>query len=140
MTFGLNDFGQLGYESENNYTTEVKFVDFGNKEKDVNVKSVSCGAFHTIVLLENNKIYGFGQNDNKQIGNYECEYSYKPLIWNFNLEKDENINNKALYNIICCNGFTVLIYKDKKEYEDEIQKEIENKKKYVEIEIPNQKN
>ena len=140
MTFGLNDFGQLGYETDNNYTTEVKFVDFGNKEKDINVKTVSCGAFHTIVLLENNKIYGFGQNDNKQIGNYECEYSYKPLIWNFNLEKDENINNKALYNIICCNGFTVLIYKDKKEYEDEIQKEIENKKKYVEIEIPNQKN
>ena len=138
MTFGLNDFGQLGYETESNFTTEVKVVDFGKKEKNINVKNAFCGAFHTIVLLENNNIYGFGQNDNKQIGNYDCEYSNKPLIWNYNID-EENIENKTLYNIICGNGITILIYKDKEEYEEEVRREIENKKKYIEIEIPNQK-
>ena len=138
MTFGLNDFGQLGYETESNFTTEVKVVDFGKKEKNIDVKNAFCGAFHTIVLLENNNIYGFGQNDNKQIGNYDCEYSNKPLIWNYNID-EENIENKTLYNIICGNGITILIYKDKEEYEEEVRREIENKKKYIEIEIPNQK-
>ena len=60
------------------------------------------------------------------------------MIWNYNID-EENIENKTLYNIICGNGITILIYKDKEEYEEEVRREIENKKKYIEIEIPNQK-
>lgn len=128
LTLGLNDFGQLGYETEPIYTIEAKKVNFPEKSNEENkVIKVVCGAFHTICQLQKN-IFGFGQNDNKQIGDYDAEFITWPVKWNYSLEdeednqnanayeelsKEDKNDNKILYDIQCGNGYTVLIYKDK---------------------------
>lgn len=132
MTFGVNDFGQLGYETEDVYSVKPDIVKFPEKEIfPFDVSEVVCGAFHTICRIKD-VIYGFGQNDNKQVGNYSAEYVTYPIKWNYELaldDRDDLIVNK----IICANALTILTYKTKEGQSEQYklsQKEIE---KYTKI-------
>ena len=93
-TFGANDFGQLGYDTLNTiYTyelTEVKFPEHNN-----DIVDVYCGAFHTICKLANGVLYGFGQNDNGQLGDYTSEYISHPVRWNYNYDDISDDNDTA---------------------------------------------
>lgn len=60
-SFGANDFGQLGYETNEEFITIPRKVIF--PEEQGQIADVICGAFHTICKLNNNTLYGFGQNE-----------------------------------------------------------------------------
>ena len=148
MTFGANDFYQLGYDTNTLYTIEPKIVNFPINELNTKVIEGICGAFHTIVRFEGDIIYGFGQNDNKQIGNYKEDVIKYPMRWNYYLDDNnisevcegdtENDMTKMLDKIICANGSTMLLYKPKKYYEEEIEKN-KNKNKYIEVDVASNK-
>ena len=104
-TFGANDFGQLGYDSKDSVITHPKVVNVSDNKQEI--KEVYCGAFHTMLLLDNNEIWGFGQNDNGQIGDYNSEYVSWPVKYNW--KTDENL---TLHKIICANASTVVIKKN----------------------------
>ena len=64
------------------------------------------GAFHTLCRMTSGNIWGFGQNDNGQVGDYANEYITWPTIYNWKMD-----NNLRLHKIICANASTVIIKK-----------------------------
>ena len=67
-SWGWNNNGQLGSRDESSEVQAVpKVIDFEN-EIDVNVRTIACGAKHTLALLDDNKLYGCGWNKYGQLG------------------------------------------------------------------------
>lgn len=100
-TFGANEFGQLGYNTQESYTLipkEVKIKEEGT------ITDIECGAFHTIVRYNNDNIYGFGQNNCGQIGDYKDDFINFPVKYNYKTDV-----NLYFLKIICANASTVLI-------------------------------
>ncbi|CAG8442511.1 17764_t:CDS:1 [Funneliformis caledonium] len=67
FTFGLNKYGQLGYDSP----AKVQFSDIPKKIEHGSisrVKSVHCGWNNTIVICDDGKLFICGRNDHGQCG------------------------------------------------------------------------
>ncbi len=62
---GLNSIGQLGNGNTTQQTTLTAMTNTTGKTP----VSISCGAYHTIVLMGDGSIYGCGYNNNGQLGN-----------------------------------------------------------------------
>jgi len=80
---GLNTAGQLGHPIRPNYSSYSGKDDIddgtgqiGQRSQFISIplpqgikaKQVTCGSFHTVVLLENNQVLGFGCNKYGEIG------------------------------------------------------------------------
>ncbi|CAB4378260.1 unnamed protein product [Rhizophagus irregularis] len=66
-TFGLNKYGQLGYDFPN----KIKFSDIPKKidhESIGKVKSIHCGWNNTIIICDDDKLLIWGRNDHGQCG------------------------------------------------------------------------
>ena len=111
-TFGANDFGQLGYKinSKFYYSTIPKKVIINDEDINSFIVELSVGAFHTVVRMNNNNIWGFGQNDSKQIGNYNGDFISWPVKWDYKMD-----DKLFFYKIICANGSTSVIKVPNKE-------------------------
>lgn len=59
MTFGRNDYGQLGH----NDSIDRKVPQHVGALSDHHIVSVACGQYHTMVVTSNGKVFGFGKND-----------------------------------------------------------------------------
>ena len=62
---GNNSNGQLGNETNDNKTTLTAMTPISGKT----VTAISCGNYHTIVLMTDGTVYGTGNNSNGQLGN-----------------------------------------------------------------------
>ena len=68
------DFGRLGHGHGDDFNFPTQISSLMGKQ----VASVSCGDAHTLVVLADGKLFGFGRNQNGQIGNgttadcFEC--------------------------------------------------------------------
>jgi alpha-tubulin suppressor-like RCC1 family protein/fibronectin type 3 domain-containing protein len=62
-TFGWNCNGQLGQNSKTDSWVPVKVLGLPGR-----AMSVGAGSFHSLVVLENGDVYGFGKNDQGQLG------------------------------------------------------------------------
>lgn len=68
------DFGRLGHGHGSDITLPQQISSL----KGMPVASVSCGDAHTLVVLQDGRLMGFGRNQNGQIGNgttadcFEC--------------------------------------------------------------------
>ena len=113
-TFGANEFGQLGYPTEEIFIDQFNKVEIPKTELNENlqIKRVECGAYHTLIQMGENLIYGFGQNNCKQIGNYKDEFITSPKKWNYIIDTN---NDKILYDIKCSNGISCLLFKSRPE-------------------------
>ena len=63
FTFGYNKYGQLGTGDLFN-----KYVPTKITVHNMLTKQISCGSCHTLVLDNIGNVYGFGSNDNGQLG------------------------------------------------------------------------
>ena len=128
-TFGANEFGQLGYPTEEIFIDQFNKVEIPKTELNENleIKKIECGAYHTLIQMGNNLIYGFGQNNCKQIGNYQDEFLSSPKKWNYIID---NNKDKILYDIKCSNSISCLLYKTRPE-----NKEEKNEEKIIEDKI-----
>jgi alpha-tubulin suppressor-like RCC1 family protein len=134
-TYGANEFGQLGYETEEIYTEcfgEVK-IPKADINENLNINRMECGAYHTIIQMGVNLIYGFGQNNCQQIGRYKEDFLITPKKWNHSLDfffkDDKETDQKVLTGIKCSNGITCLLFKNKSQLEKD------EEKNYYEIEV-----
>ena len=63
--WGCNDQGQLGREYNcSKYFFKPKIIEFSSER----VEELSCGYRHCLALTEEGKVYGWGSNENGQIG------------------------------------------------------------------------
>ena len=121
-TFGANEFGQLGYPTEEIFIDQFNKVEIPKTELNENleIKKIECGAYHTLIQMGNNLIYGFGQNNCKQIGNYQDEFLSSPKKWNYIID---NNKDKILYDIKCSNSISCLLYKTRPKIKEEKNEE-----------------
>ncbi|RHY55188.1 hypothetical protein DYB30_001880 [Aphanomyces astaci] len=64
ITFGRNDYGQLGIGSkEHRNTPQTVPLPAGSK-----VMSAACGCYHSLILLANGRVMVFGRNNKGQLG------------------------------------------------------------------------
>ena len=105
--------------NENKIYSEIPLkVEFNNKK--CSVLHVSCGAFHTICLLDDSSVYGFGNNEYREVGLYQSDIINYPSIVNW-IDKDDN---KVIQNILCGNGFTYILKVNKENFD--LKKKEEN--------------
>ncbi|KAF0698331.1 Aste57867_11051 [Aphanomyces stellatus] len=64
FTFGYNARGQLGHGTMAAFAFPTRIAAFGRKP----VVKVACSYFHTLVVTEDNEMFGFGRNDFGQLG------------------------------------------------------------------------
>ena len=69
-SFGENNYGQLGTGNTTSFNTPQKIV-----RNIPPVHSVSCGAYHTLIITNDDNLWSFGYNDYGQLclGNKECQ-------------------------------------------------------------------
>ncbi|KAG2937663.1 hypothetical protein PC115_g4078 [Phytophthora cactorum] len=64
VTWGRNDYGQLGIGSKEHKNT-AQFVPLPLSSK---IKNTSCGCYHTLILMSNGRVMVFGRNNKGQLG------------------------------------------------------------------------
>lgn len=64
ITWGRNDYGQLGIGSKDHKNTP-QYVPLPLSSK---IKYTSCGCYHTLILLANGRVMVFGRNNKGQLG------------------------------------------------------------------------
>jgi alpha-tubulin suppressor-like RCC1 family protein len=62
--FGINNYSQCGDHSTHFLESPTKSKTLAN----LKIKKISCGEVHTLVQLENGKLYGMGSNHVNQLG------------------------------------------------------------------------
>ena len=72
--------GQCGHGNLNNCETPKRIEFFKNKQ----IFKVVCGGYHTIILTDENKLYGFGKGNFGQCGHGEFEDISSPKLVIFN--------------------------------------------------------
>ena len=74
--WGRNEFYQLGNgTTKNNLLPQLILA-----VNPVKVVSIAAGNFHSLALLKNGDVYGWGQNDVGQLGNSKSKYEIYPHI------------------------------------------------------------
>jgi len=68
LSFGRNELGQLGNGNNTNSTNLVEVESSNGYTKD-NAIAISCGSFHSMILLNTGKVLSFGSNIYGQLGN-----------------------------------------------------------------------
>lgn len=69
LAWGLNNYGQLGLGNTENSFMPKEIIEFNDQE----ISDIQGGEHHTIVLMKNGEVYGFGRNDDGQLGIGEQE-------------------------------------------------------------------
>lgn len=64
LGWGLNNSGQLGIGDYNNTHVPIEIREFRDKD----VVHMTGGSHHTIALLANGEVYGFGRTDEGELG------------------------------------------------------------------------
>ena len=84
--WGENECGQLGSGFKSNRIIKPQKIVFPSKEKIINI---SCGLRHTLVLLMNGLLYGWGGNKNGQLGLNKEESVAKPELIEINKNQEK---------------------------------------------------
>ncbi|OWZ24334.1 hypothetical protein PHMEG_000654 [Phytophthora megakarya] len=64
ITWGRNDYGQLGIGSKD-HKNSAQYVPLPLSSK---IKTASCGCYHTLILMANGRVMVFGRNNKGQLG------------------------------------------------------------------------
>ena len=79
-TWGMNESGQLGLGRIDDVGMATPAINSFFQEEDEAIIYVSCGAFHTVCINEDNLVYGFGSNKQYAIGQRDQKTYYTPVL------------------------------------------------------------
>lgn len=126
---GQNDFGQLGIGTVDSlfYTTVLQRVDMPLSES-VSVIQVSAGYAHSLVLLADGRVYGFGSNEAIELSTmFNCSICPTPAeIYFFDLQNFTGPVRKDIRHVSA--GYKISLYVDGDgkaySYQQEIKTEV----------------
>jgi alpha-tubulin suppressor-like RCC1 family protein len=119
---GLNYIGQLGLGDIDKQDTFVQLLKQDTPAKLLhrpidNVKSVSCGVSHTLILKNDNTLWGSGNNDEGELGldhpNYQTTFvqllqqDTPAKLLRRPIDNVKNISNGSEYSLILKNDNTL---------------------------------
>ena len=84
VAWGDNSNGQLGNDDTQN-------IDIPEKFKFIGIKQISCGVFHTAILLTNGDVYTCGYNTYGQLGRLTTDIYPNPKFEQIDRTKIKNI-------------------------------------------------
>ena len=79
-TWGMNESGQLGLGRIDDVGMATPAINSFFQEEDEAIIYVSCGAFHTVCINEDNLVYGFGSNTQYAIGQKDQKTYPTPVL------------------------------------------------------------
>ena len=112
-TWGFNEFGQLGYVTEDNSTEPICISDKDNELKGKKIISISAGGAHTVAIDEEGKAYTWGYNEFGQLGDGTTTNSVLPICIS---DKENELKGKRIVDISAGYGHTVAIDEEGKVY------------------------
>nr|PVC49561.1 myosin [Theileria orientalis] len=107
--FGLNDYNQLGYNSEressmNPNKVNVRLEPIIMIREGLKVKQMECGLEHSVMLLDDGSTYTWGLNRNGQCGQMQqYEVITKPTLVTFNNRSPVRRISAGDYHVCCLN-------------------------------------
>ena len=106
LTFGSNDYGESGNgTSGTNIPVAVKT---GGNYDGTNAISISCGAYHSAILLNSGKVVTFGYGDAGALGFGGYQNHASPVSVDTNNSKYDGTN---AINVECGNNYTIILLK-----------------------------
>ena len=112
-TWGYNEFGQLGYVTEDNSTEPICISNKENELKGKKIISISAGEAHTVAIDEEGKVYTWGNNEVGQLGDGTTTNSVLPICIS---DKENELKGKRIVDISAGYGHTVAIDEEGKAY------------------------
>ena len=115
ITFGKNEYGQLGHGTVEDYcSTDPSGVIDASGYNGSNAVDVECGSFNTFILLKNGNVVSFGRSTDRQLG-LGNDYSYSSgdpsginttdfsnncmTVSKYTINTNFNLDKKFLYGI-----------------------------------------
>ncbi len=91
--FGTGDNGdnQLGINTDGENVLEFTPIPIANLNDNEQIENIICGDFQTILLTNNNRLFGTGENWDGQLGKEIFESVYGFIEANIPLQQDENV-------------------------------------------------
>jgi len=109
LVFGFNSKGRLGFGDCINEHVRIPTL----LMKDSKIKSICCGAGHSMILKNNGEVFVFGLNRNGQLGLGNYQSKYEPTLLMTDLEI-RSIHCGCNYSVILKNDGTVLVFGENK--------------------------
>lgn len=102
FTWGLNNYGQLGYEAEENVAIPRKVP----LPDGIKIKQVAGGFHHSMLLTEDGKVYSWGRGDYGQLGHGNTENVTEPK----SIEVFENLpSDNRVIQISCGDNHSIAV-------------------------------
>ena len=77
--WGQADYGAIGVRISSSYEPSV--IQFSSQYADIQVKAISCGAYHSCFLSANGQVFSCGRGDKGQLGiGFISQKEYRPII------------------------------------------------------------
>ena len=97
MTSSFNEDNLFEGSTILSFDEKKQISDWFNNKK-CSVLHISCGAFHTICLLDDNSVYGFGNNEYREVGLYQSDIINYPSRLHFRCAWDNTRSNDGIYS------------------------------------------
>lgn len=88
---------------------QIKYPNPVNVVLPFKAKDIACGKFHTLALLENGEVWGWGRNHKHQLGDIEEKTGKAPAIVSFLPTKINGLTGKIVTKVIAGDMFSIFV-------------------------------
>ena len=108
-TWGYNYYGQLGDGTTEESNVPICISDKDNELKGKKIINISAGGDHTVAIDEEGKVYTWGDNYCRQLGDGTSDDSEVPICIS---DKENELKGKKVVKISAGNDSTIIIDED----------------------------
>lgn len=112
-TMGDDTYGQCGFDSLSRQALppflQLKYPNPINVILPFKAKDIACGKFHTLALLENGEVWGWGRNHKHQLADIDVKTGKVPSIVSFTPTRINGLTGKVITKIVAGDMFSIFV-------------------------------